>query len=282
MLTGTVNKDNAVQIVDLAYWYDPDRIILNTINLTIADNEFIAILGQNGSGKTTLLKNISGLLRPCRGSIHIRGMDTSEMGVAHIAGKIGFVMQDSDRQLFEQTVYDETAFALKHIMPRNDIPRKVEESLNAVGLWDKRDAFPLALNRADRVKVVFASVLAMGPAIIMLDEPAAGQDNRGCRMIMDMITNLHAQGYTIILVTHNIAIAAQYARRIIALKDGSVYMDGSAADIFGQEEKLSGTGIIPPQITRLSGRLRKHVPLDEDALSCGDLAAKLVQLKQSV
>ena len=216
--------NNAIQIDHLYYQYNSGAMILNDINLAIGENDFTVITGRNGCGKTTLLKNISGLARPLRGNILLRGHDTARMSVAEIAGEIGFVMQDPDRQLFESTVYDEVAFALKAgeraaKKRKNEIRDKVEEALSVVGLLDKREHFPLALGRADRVKTVFAAILAMGPRIIMLDEPFAGQDMSGCRLITDILAGLHQNGYTILVVTHNVNIIAEYARRIVMMPD---------------------------------------------------------------
>jgi energy-coupling factor transport system ATP-binding protein len=216
------DANTAIEVSGLHYGYVPGNTILNDINLSFAENDFAAITGTNGCGKTTLLKNISGLLRPQRGNILLRGNDTAKMSIARIAGEIGFVMQECDRQLFESTVYNEVAFALKRApcgrsLSKNEIRDKTEESLSVMGLQDKRDAFPPALGLADRVKTVFAAILAMGPRIIMLDEPIAGQDARGCRLIMDILANLHQRGYTIIVVTHNKKVIADYAHRIIEM-----------------------------------------------------------------
>jgi len=271
------NNTEAIRISNLCHWYEPGRIILDGINLTIADGEFTAIIGQNGSGKTTLIKNISGLLRPRQGEIFIRGINTTGADAAEIAKEAGYVMQDHDNQLFEQTLFDETAFSLKHTGSKKEIARKVEEALETVGLLDKKDIFPPALPRADRTKAVFAAVLAMGTGILFLDEPVAGQDSRGCRMIMDIIAGLHQKGKTILLITHNIGIAAQYARRIIVMKDARIQMDGTPREIFGQREKLAGAGILAPQITRLSQELRARIPLERDALNPGELASMLVR-----
>ena len=281
MLTGTENN-YVITIENVVFGYDAGRVILDAVNLGIRENEFVIIIGQNGSGKTTLFKNISGLLRPLHGRITIKGKDTAQMSVAQIAGETGFVMQECDSQLFEQTVYDEVAFALRRLMPKNAIKDKVEESLAAVGLLDKRDAFPLALNRGDRVKTVFAAILAMGPKILMLDEPIAGQDNRDCRMIMDLIAGLHQQGYTILMVTHTISAAAEYGKRILVMKDGSVYMDGSPDAVFGHIEELASAGILPPPVTRLSAGLRsKGVPLEKNALLPGELAQALISCRNT-
>jgi energy-coupling factor transport system ATP-binding protein len=259
--------------------------MLNDINLAFMEHEFTALIGQNGCGKTTMLKNISGLARPLRGNILLRGRDTADMDIADIAAEIGFVMQEPDRQLFESTVYDEVAFALKHAPhgrkpAKNQIREKAEEALSMVGLLDKRDDFPPALGRADRIKTVFAAILAMGPKIIMLDEPLAGQDQRGCRLIMDILANLHRQGYTILIVTHNMSVIAEYAQRLVVMKDGAVFMDGEPRKIFTRTAELAQAGILPPQITRLSQALRKRIPLEEDALSPAELASMLAGFTQ--
>jgi energy-coupling factor transport system ATP-binding protein len=222
----TVNPSTLIRLEHLHYWYEPGKTILNDINISFMENEFTVIIGQNGSGKTTLLKNISGLLRPSSGTVFLRGQDTVNLGIADIASEIGFIMQDPDRQLFESTVYNEVAYALKGSLPKQEIQKKAEEALATVDLIEKRDAFPPSLDRADRIKTVFASVLAIGSKIIMLDEPLAGQDKRGCRLIMDILENLYQHGYTIIMVTHNINMASMYANRIIVMKGGEIFMDG--------------------------------------------------------
>jgi energy-coupling factor transport system ATP-binding protein len=273
---------DAIKIEQLSYWYNTDKVILDDINITIKDNEFVAIAGQNGSGKTTLLKLLCGLLRPPKGEYFLRGNDTRNMTIADIAGEIGFVMQEIDSQLFEPSVYDEVTFSLKHAekkMPENMIRGKAEEALAVVALQGKRDEFPPSLGRADRVKTVFAAVLAMGPKIIILDEPTAGHDMRSCRLIMDIGEKLHKQGYTIILVSHNMRIIAEYAQRLIVLQSAGVLMDGPPREIFGRIEELANTGLKAPQITRLSQSLREFIPLAQDALSPQELAEMLVNLK---
>jgi len=275
ILKNMVNNTEAIRICGLSHWYEPGRIILEGINLSIAEGAFTAIIGRNGSGKTTLMKNISGLLRPGQGEIFIRGKNTTRADASEIAKEAGYVMQDHDNQLFEQTVFDEVAFSLKRKFSKKEINEKVEEALEITGLLDKKEAFPPALPRVDRAKVVFAAVLAMNTGILLLDEPIAGQDSRGCRMIMDIIAGLHQKGKTVLLITHNINVAARYAKRIIVMKNGRVDMDGGP-EIFGQREKLAEAGILAPQITRLSQDLRASLPLEKDALTPEELASMLV------
>jgi len=279
---------SAVRIESLRFAYggDPGRLVLDGIDLDIGGNDFAAILGQNGSGKTTLLKNVSGLLRPMQGKITIRGTDSAGMSVAEIAGEVGYVMQDCDNQLFEQTVFEEVAFALKlppkgrgaQRLARAEVRRRVEESLETLGLQDSRDAFPPALCKADRVKTVFAAVLAMGARILLLDEPLAGQDSRGSRMIMEILADLHRKGCAVVLVTHNIRVAAEYAQRLVVMSRGRVILDGSAAEVFDREGELACAGILLPGIPRLSRDLQGHLPLDKPAATPAELAGVLASL----
>jgi energy-coupling factor transport system ATP-binding protein len=275
-----INPLTLIRLEHLHYWYESGKAILNDISLSFIENEFAVIIGQNGSGKTTLLKNISGLLRPSSGTVFLHGNNTANMNVAEIAREIGFIMQDPDRQLFESTVYNEVAFALKGSLPKQEIQKKVEEALAIVDLYEKQDIFPPSLDRASRIKTVFASVLAMGSKIIMLDEPLAGQDKRGCCLIMNILENLHQRGFTIIMVTHNINIASIYAKRIIVMKSGNIILDGNPEGVFKQKDELAGAGILAPQITRLSQALRSNILLEKDALTPENLAKALLTIKR--
>jgi len=275
--------DKAIQIDSLCYSYGGGTAgsadyAVQDINLSIADNEFIAIIGQNGSGKTTLLKNITGLLRPSSGNIYLRGKNTRQMSVSAISKEIGFVMQNPDRQLFAETVYLEAAFALKNLkLPEDEISRRVKDALASVGLSGIEDEYPPSLSRGERAKVVIASVLAMAPKIIILDEPTGGQDYRNSLKIMDIVSFLHQKGHTIIFVTHNMSLACAYARRVVVMNEKRIVVDGTVEEIFSGE---SENGIItPPAITRLSRELRKELPLPKIALNVSELGDMLLEVK---
>ena len=268
--------EKALQALNVSYSYDSSDTVIEDINLCIQDNEFTAIIGRNGSGKTTLLNNFTGLLRPSAGEIFIRGKNSRLMSVPEISAEIGFVMQNPDRQLFCDTVFDELAFALKRAkIPAGEIERRVLDALSACDLLYAKDSFPPALSRGERAKTVIASVLAMGPKIIILDEPAGGQDFHSIRMIMDIAAALQRSGHTIIFVTHNMAIAAQYAKRIIVMENKRIVVDGPPHDVFCNTKEFSP--VRPPQITRLSMELQGKLALPRPALNVPELGEMLLE-----
>jgi energy-coupling factor transport system ATP-binding protein len=210
-------EEAAVEVRDFCYSYCESAVI-NNINFDIENNDFMAIIGRNGCGKTTLLKNITGLLQPSAGEIYIRGKNSKKFSVSEISREIGFVMQNPDTQLFTDSVYNEVAFALENAgLPKQEIQKRVQDALCTVALRDY-NAFPHALDKADRTKIIIACVLAMGCKIIIFDEVDVGQDYRGARRILDIAGELHSKGYTIIFVTHNISLVCEYADRLIVME----------------------------------------------------------------
>ncbi|GBU27385.1 ABC transporter [Treponema sp. R8-4-B8] len=229
-LPRNVSYDNPViDIKNLCFSYSNGSGIKN-INLSIAENDFIAITGDNGCGKTTLLKCITGLLRPCAGDIFIRGKNTNKLSVSDISKDVGFVMQNPDTQLFTDSIYNEAAFALKNMrLSKTEIKRRVETALKTVGLNDA-DAFPPALSRQDRSKTLIACVLAMNSKIIIFDEVDVGNDYCGSLKIMNIARDLHSEGFTIIFITHNMVLAGEYAHRLIKMEKDGIVFDGRRED----------------------------------------------------
>ena len=213
-----------IEIKDFSFSYG-SNLIIKDLNLTVVENDFIALTGCNGCGKTTLLKNITGLLRPSSGDIYINGKNTKELSISSISKETGFVMQNPDNQLFTSSVFNEVAFAFQNLsLSKKDIQKGVKNVLDIVGLEDP-DAFPHALNRADRTKTVIACVLAQGCKIIIFDEADVGQDYLGSLRIMNIAKNLHLKGYTIIFVTHNMSLVCNYAHRLIMIDRNGIIMD---------------------------------------------------------
>jgi energy-coupling factor transport system ATP-binding protein len=218
-------KEPAVKINNFFYSYKTSGISIENINLSIADNDFAAIIGCNGCGKTTLLKNITGLLKPCTGDIFIRGKNTKELSISDISKEAGFVMQNPDNQLFTSSVYKEVSFALKNAhLSKQEISRRTEDALRKVGL-DDFDAFPHALCKADRTKTVIACVIAMGCKIIIFDEIDIGHDYRGSLKVMDIARELHSKGYTVIFFFYYMSLICAYAQRLIMMDRKGIITD---------------------------------------------------------
>jgi energy-coupling factor transporter ATP-binding protein EcfA2 len=268
----------AIQVEHLDYVYQPlDVHAVKDVSFEIGQGEFVALIGQNGSGKTTVLKNLLGLLRPTSGKVIVAGQDTHTTAVAEMARHVGFVLQNPDQQLFADTVEEEVAYGPKNLkLEKELIEQRVAEALQLVGLEDKRQEFPPALAKGDRAKVVIASALALDPSIIILDEPTTGQDYRGCHQIMQIAQSLHAQGRTVVFVTHHMALVAEYAQRVIVLTGGKVLLDDVTEGVFARPEVVRQACIIPPQVTELGQALPATLGLPRNPLTVRIMAEAIL------
>ena len=270
-----MSKQNAIEITNLSFTYPNGFEALKDINIAVEKGEFAAIIGQNGAGKSTLLKNITGLLKPTKGDILVNGANTKKVSVAELSTKLGFVLQNPDRQLFADTVEEEIAFGSKNLkLPEAEIKERVENAIQVTGLDAVRKLFPPSLSAGERAKTVIASVVAMRPDIIVLDEPTTGQDRRGCYQIMEIAKAFHALGHTVIMVTHHMRLVAEYAQRTIVFCKGMVLLDGSTREVFSQTQTLRQSYIVPPQITQIG-----HVLSNETNtyLNVKELADRIAQ-----
>jgi energy-coupling factor transport system ATP-binding protein len=247
-----LRSESIISLSNVSYSYPDGTAALKDVNLEFAKGEFAAIIGQNGSGKTTLVKHIVGLLRPSVGEVRIFGMKTSEMSVKEIATKVGYVYQNPDHQLFCQTVYEECAYGLKNLgLTELEIRRRVGEILEKVRLHELENTDTFLLGKGQRQRLAIASTLVMNPEVIIVDEPTTGQDMVQSTSIMELLKSLHAEGRTVIIVTHNMRLVAQYAERVVVMHAGRVVLDGDVKIVFSQVEKLREALITPPQITQL-------------------------------
>lgn len=244
-----------IQVSNLNYQYLPDNNVLKNINLTIRRGEFVALIGPNGSGKTTLAKHFNGLLQPSAGDVIINGVNSREF--PQLARVVGYVFQNPDHQIFSATVEKELEYGLKNIgLDSAEIRRRVDRVIKFTGLEQRRKDHPFALGRGERQIIALASILALEPEILVVDEPTTGLDWAGVQKIMELIRHLHDHGTTIIMISHDMEIVARYAQRIIMMKDGSILLDGSTGEAFSNLEALEQASLVPPQIARLAARLR--------------------------
>ncbi len=268
----------AVLVEGLAYAYDPPGVLaLQGVSFTIRPGEFVGLIGQNGAGKTTLVKSLVGLLTPTAGRVVVAGLDVQRSTVSEIATRVGLVLQNPDQQLFAQTVEEEVAFGPRNLgLDAVEVNRRCDAAIAATGLDPFRHRFPPALSKGDRAKVAIASVLAMEPEILILDEPTTGQDYRGCLQIMEIARRLHENGRTVLVVTHDVALVAEYTERLIVLCQGQVLLDGDTRAVFSRPKVLRRTHVVPPQITQLAQALPRRLGLPTDALTVDGLGRAIV------
>ncbi|UCH32962.1 MAG: ABC transporter ATP-binding protein [Armatimonadota bacterium] len=244
-----------VEVRCLSHSYDGARA-LDGVDLTIREGEFVAILGQNGSGKTTLVKHFNGLMLPREGAVRVGGVETRRQSARDLSHRVGYVFQNPDHQIFADTVREEVAFGPRNFgLPEREIAGRVESSLAAVGLAGLEDADPFSLTKGERQRVAVASALATQPQVLVLDEPTTGLDYRQNRGMMDLLRRLNKAGHTIVIVTHSMWVAAEYARRAVVLSEGTVILDCGMREAMAQPGVLAQARLRAPQAARLGGAL---------------------------
>jgi energy-coupling factor transport system ATP-binding protein len=255
----TVKKSSPeVVFEDVWFNYRNGTPALKGINLEIKKGEFIALIGSNGSGKTTLLSCMIGFIKPSRGRILIDGQDIKNSSVAELAVKVGYLFQNPDLQLFTDTVAQEVGFGLKNrSLATADINKKVAQALEIMELSEYRDQHPHALSRGQRQRLAVASIISMEQDILVLDEPTSGQDRGHLNKFLSQIKKLNDAGKTIIMITHDMSIVAEYAKRTIVMEEGKILMDGRTREVFSRPDILERASIEPPLLTRISNDLRK-------------------------
>lgn len=242
----------------LWYVYPEGMKVLRGVDLTIHERQFVAIVGPNGAGKTTLAKHFNGLLKPTRGSVYVYGQDTRNLNVAKLSTMVGYVFQNPDHMLFAKTIEKEVAYGPRNLkLPEKEIKKRVNLALKTLGLLKYRKESPFFFGKGIRRKVTLAAVLAMEPKILVIDEPTLGMGYRDSVEMMNLLKKLHQEGHTIVIITHDMRIVADYAERAIVMNDGKVIYDGSIRELFLQKEFLDKACLKPLQITRLARKLDK-------------------------
>ena len=267
-----------IEVNQLNYIYPNGFHALRNINLSVGQNEFVAVIGQNGAGKSTFLKNLTGLFKPTSGYVKIDGTSTTDISIARLSTKIGFVLQNPDRQLFANTIEEEVAFGPRNLgLGEDEVKERVHTALEFVKLTDLAQRYPPSLSKGERAKVVIASVLAMNPRIVVLDEPTTGQDYQGCHQIMGIARHLYETGHTVLVVTHHMSLVTDYCKRAVVFCKGEIMMDDTTRNVFRQEEKLRETFIIPPQVTQLGNRLHQRLHTDQTYIQVDELGDAILQ-----
>ncbi|NLG04340.1 MAG: ABC transporter ATP-binding protein [Clostridia bacterium] len=228
--------------------------IISDVSFHIKKGEFVALIGENGAGKSTLSKLCIGLLKPVKGSVSICDMDTLKTRSSQIARHAGYLFQNPDRQICQKSVYDEIMFGLEYTIA-DEATRKsyCQETIERFDFDAKAD--PFHLSRGERQRLALASILAIHPEFLLLDEPTTGLDYRECMQMLQMIEELHHAGTTILMITHDMELVQDFAQRVLVMSEGRLIGNGVAAAIMQNESLLNRASVTAGQIQQLATAL---------------------------
>ena len=258
-------------------------VALEDVSLSIERGSFVVVLGHNGSGKSTLAKHMNAVLLPSGGTVYVEGMDTrDEALLLEIRRRVGMVFQNPDNQIVANVVEDDVAFAPENLgVPSEEIRRRVDDALAAVGMSEFTRHAPHLLSGGQKQRVAIAGVIAMAPECIVLDEATAMLDPAGRREVLSAIRALNQErGITVVLITHHMDEAMD-ADRLIVMNDGKLVIDSAPAEVFTQVEALRAMGLAAPDTVELLYGLRQggmDVPLDALTVDeCADAICKALR-----
>lgn len=242
-----------LEVNHLNFAYTPAVPVLKDINLSVYPGDFMALMGHNGAGKTTLVKHLNGLI-PCNaGAIVFDGKEINKFKPKDLARSVGFIFQNPDHQIFETSVEKEIAFGLTHMgCSRETVARTVDETLEKTGLEPFRNLHPFTLGKGMRQMIAVAAIVALNPRVLVVDEPTTGLDADGSSRIMDLIQGLHCSGTAIVLITHDLCLAARYAGRLVVMGQGEIFLDDIMEKGLEKTDVLQRAGLIPDPVESLS------------------------------
>jgi energy-coupling factor transport system ATP-binding protein len=262
-----------IAVRGVSHVYPDGAAALQNVNLAVFPGEFIALVGPNGSGKTTLAKHLNGLLKPTHGSVTVENRDTRTTRIAELARLVGYAFQNPDHQIFAPTVQEEIAFGPRvQELPRAIVTQRVAEALDRFRLIPYAGLPPALLGFGQRRQVALAAIIAAQPTILILDEPTGGLDWRSQQEFMEIVAGFNTLGRTVVLITHDMHLVAEYATRAVVLLDGAVLFDGTPHGLFSRPEVLDQAGLALPPVTRLARRLDKY-GIPADTLTLAQFAA---------
>ncbi len=249
----TEEKEELLQVEHLTFGYTPELMNLKDVSFTIHKGEMVSIVGRNGAGKSTLAKLICGFEKPASGSISMEGRDLSQDTIKERAANIGYVMQNPNQMISKPMIWDEVEMALLSLpMTEEERKRRVEETLKICGLYPFRNWPISALSFGQKKRVTIASILVQRPGIIILDEPTAGQDYEHYTEIMEFLKELNGQGYTIVMITHDMHLMLEYTSRAIVFSEGQLLADTSAVHVLNNPELVRQANLKETSLYTLS------------------------------
>lgn len=242
-----------VVVKNADYKYKDGPLVLRDISLSIKKGEFIAFVGQNGAGKTTCAKLLNGTLHPSSGEVVVNGQNTSEVPTSEIARTVGYSYQNPDHQIWALQVKDEIAFGPRNLgLSSDEVIQRVDEALALSDLTEQRESYTFSLGWGERQKLAVASIMAMRPQLMIVDEPTTGLDWNGSLQIMNLINEFNKGGMTVIIITHDMEIVTAYANRIVVFTDGEIVKDGPVEQVMYDVTSLAQADLRPPQFIRVA------------------------------
>ena len=269
-----------IETKDLTFAYPAEegkepRAALKDVNVSIERGSFVVVLGHNGSGKSTLAKHMNAVLLPSGGAVYVEGMDTrDEACLLEIRRRVGMVFQNPDNQIVANVVEEDVAFAPENLgVPSEEIRRRVDDALTAVGMEKFTRHAPHLLSGGQKQRVAIAGVIAMEPECIVLDEATAMLDPRGRQDVLDVVERLHRErGMTVVMITQYMEEAARCGR-VAVMNGGRLVAQGAPREVFGRAEALRAAGLEPPEAVQLREALRQGgMPVDGDPITLEELA----------
>ena len=242
---------NAIEIRELEYTYADGTRALKGISLAVKKGARVALLGPNGAGKSTLLLHLNGINLPQAGSVSIFDRKLNKENETAIRRQVGLVFQDPDDQVFATSVWDDIAFGpINMKLTKHDIEHRVADALNMVGMWDLREKAPHHLSFGQKKRVAIAGVLAMDPNVIVLDEPTAYLDPGGQEALMSILEDFHRRGKTLVVATHDMDMAAEWADSIVIIKQGITLAQGGT-ELLGDISLIREANLKLPTISQV-------------------------------
>ncbi|MBS7643431.1 ATP-binding cassette domain-containing protein [Candidatus Bathyarchaeota archaeon] len=257
-------REVAIEMEDVRYVYPDGSVALDGVNLRIMKHERVAIMGPNGAGKTTLLMLINGLFTPSKGNVNVLGLPVKGSNLREVRMKVGLAFQNPDDQLFCPTLWEDVTFGpLNMGLPEEEITRRAREALKAVGLVGYEEKPPHHLSVGEKKKAALATVLAMKPEILILDEPTANLDPRSRTELIELLDNLHrTQEITLIVATHDVNFVPMIMDRVYVLNSGRIIAEGSVRAVFSNVKLMKEANLEPPAIAQLFSLLSEQDGLE--------------------
>lgn len=262
-----------VKLDNVTYSYSDGNKALDNVSISINEGDRAAIIGPNGAGKSTLFSLLNGILKPSKGTVEIDGMKTEKKNLTKIRQRVGMVFQDSDDQLFNSSIREEIAYGLINMkLPKDKIEYYTKWALKVVGMEGFLDKSPHNLSGGQKKRIALASVLAMKPKVMVLDEPTASLDPKGAENLIELLKYINEKyKITIIYSTHDVDIIPELSNKVFLLDKGKLSLSGSAEEVFREEDILNAAGLKLPRVTKLIKNLKERgfLKLDEIPLTLG-------------